>query len=355
MTIPLAGRPGETMVTIVKESGRPEDKLDLGQLLVPSRVVLSFQYEGERPFLHLVRSLPAIARRYLLFVTVVNDPEVVLAAPAIEFGRRAAAPDDRPDNARLALRLDYAQAVLNHAPFTLEIRPDAGFGPPARPEPKGREGAELTYDGLFRLDRDHGWRLWRVSPQRLGLSLYGELAINGPIRHRDIAITPRPEAGRPLPRFLVSGRFQFPYRMEGHALAGDTLGLALSARAAGASGSGSVWVDVREGLPANVAGLLHHLLAVYVNAKLIDTERLHPIADEKIQPFLERLGVAAPRGWKPRIRRGRVRARSRREGVAHPDVPARPRGRRRRPRRGSAAGARPPCPSLARRGPGPGH
>ena len=295
MSIPLADRPGETMVTIVKTTGRPEE-LDLSQLLIPSRVNLSFQYEGERPFLHLVRSLPAIAGHYLLFVTVVNDPEVEPAAPI-------AGADRRPDNARLAIRLDYAKAVLNQSPFTLEISDKARFEPPVPPEPKCRDGAEVTYNGFYRLDREQGWQLWRISPQRLGLSLDGKLEIKDPIRYRDIAITPRREPGKPFPQFVISGRFQFPYQMEGHALPGDTLGLALSARAAGSRGSGSVRVNIREGLPVNIAGLLHHLLAVYANAQLIGNEQLHPIADEKIRPFLRRLGVATPQGWKPRIRR----------------------------------------------------
>ena len=296
VTVPMQGHPGETMITIIKESGKVND-FELGKFLLPSRVDVSFQYEGEEPFLHLVRSLPVIAQRYPLFVTIANDPD--------DLGE--AKPGERPANARLALRLDYAEAILNQAPFSLEVKKETNLNPPGSPRPQDRKEAEpdTSIDGLYRLDPQEAWKLQRVSDQRLGLKLNGRAIFNNDsVRFRDVVLKLNPERkDKEPPQFLVGGRFQFPYRMPDRGVAGDSLILALSARATGSSGTGSVRLDIRDGLQVDVAGLLHHLLASFVNSSLIGNEQLHPIPDEKIAPFLERLGFASIQGWKPHIHR----------------------------------------------------
>jgi hypothetical protein len=278
-TLPLRDLPGETMLTVIKESGRIND-FELGKLLLPSKVYLVFQYEGEEPFRRVVRSLPAITQSYPLFITVVNDPRV---------GARSS--KERPDNARLALRLDYAQAVLNQAPFSLEV---------------SHKDADTAYEGRFRLEDRDAWHLRAVSPQRLGVRLNGEVVIprGEKLRYRGVTLEPRPGPDSVWPpKFTLSGRIQFPYEMPGRDTKGNTLSLAVSARATGANGSGSLRVDVSPPLQADIAGLVRHLFTCYFNSVLISTLQVHGIDDEKITPFLERLGFASPAGWVPEIRR----------------------------------------------------
>jgi hypothetical protein len=289
VTLPLGELPGETMVTVIKRSGRVND-FELGRLLLPSKVDLFFQYKGERPFRRVVRSLPAITQAYPLFVTIVNDPDV----------RHPAEGKQPPANARVALRLDYAEAVLNQAPFALEVAND--------PDPKGGKAAlgDASFDARFRLDEHAGWALKRVSPQRLGVTLDGRVDFQGkPLRYRDVTLKPRPgpdDDGRP-PRFTVSGRFQFPYQMPGPDPRWGPLGLSLSLRATSTNGSGSLRVDVRDGLEFDLAGILRQLFTSYVNGRLIANDQPHRIADEKIAPFLDRLGVTSPGGWRASVRR----------------------------------------------------
>jgi hypothetical protein len=280
ITLPLRDLPGETMVTLFKESGRVLD-FELGKLLLPSKVDLTFQYEGERPFLRVVRSLPAISQNYPLFVTVINESD----APP-----RAAAARP-PANARLALRLDYARAILNQAPFDLEVKND-----PAE---------NAAYHAVFRLDPDAAWDLRRLSPQRLGLALDGRLVFVQPtVRYHEVVLTPRNPSGvNDLPRFRVSGRFQFPYEMPGRDQAGGPAGLVVSPRATATDGTGELRVPVRDGVEFDAAGLLRHLFTCEVNRRLIGDTRPHEIVYKKFVPFLERLGVAAPKGWVADMRR----------------------------------------------------
>jgi hypothetical protein len=296
VSLPLADLPGETMVTVIKQGGQVND-FELGKLLIPSTVDLAFQYEGEEPFRRVVRSLPVIVQSYPLFITIVNDPRVQPRSAATQ----------PPANARLALRLDYAQAVLNQAPFNLEVGNRVDLNAPDRAQAAAKKPGEqdTVYEGWFRLDEKAAWRLQRVSAQRLGLTLDGHVVFKSQVlRYRDITLEPRPGPDKVWPpRFTLSGRFQFPYQMPGRDPKGNTLGLALSARATGANGTGSLRVDLREGLQLDVAGILRQLFTDYVNIRLIANAQPHRIDDEKIAPFLERLGFSAPGGWVPEIRR----------------------------------------------------
>lgn len=266
VTLRLAELRGETMVTLFKESGKVND-FELGKLFRPSRIDVSFQYEGGRPFLRVVRSLPTIVQAYPLFVTVVNDWDA----------RPRNAPGRPPANARLALRLDFAEAVLNHAPFDVELK----------------NGAQEY--GFFRVNKDGGWALRRLSPQRLGLTLNGRLHLPGEIRYRDVALKMPP--GDPPP-FNVSGRFQFPYEMP----AGQPF---LSPRATATDGRGEVRLPVGDNLTFDVAGVLRHLFTCEVNRRLIGDVRPHAFAYEKLVPFLARLGVGVPDGWTAKLHQAR--------------------------------------------------
>lgn len=280
ITLSLKDLPGETMVTVIKESGQVND-FELGKFLLPSKVYLEFQYEGEKPFRRVIRSLPVIAQSYPLFITVVNNP---LVKP------RPGKP--RPsENARLAIRLDYLEAVLNQAPFNLEV---------------GEKNAQAVYEGRFRLNDHDAWRLRAVSPQRLGLNMNGEVLLRQGqvLSYQGITLQPRagPDKVWP-PKFTLSGRLQFPYEMPGRDAKGNTLGVALSARATGANGSGSLRVDVRPPLQFDIAGIVRHLFTSFVNGRLISNLQTHRLDDEKIAPFLDRLGFACPSGWASEIRR----------------------------------------------------
>ncbi|MDG3002422.1 S1 family peptidase [Paludisphaera mucosa] len=314
VTFPMSRLPGETMVTLVKSCGRPDD-YEIGQLVSPSRVDLTFRYKGEAPFLHVVRSLPAITHAYPLFLTILNDPGVV---PGVKAGRK-------PANARLALRLDYAEAVLNQSPFSIEVQktnpieaPNAGEILPAdraAAPPKDPRSPDVSYDGVFKLDATRAWELRRLSLQRLGLTLNGDAILVDAIRYGGLTLDPRPVVpmAKASTRLSVSGRFQFPYEMPEPAAmppgrGGEARrGLFISPRVTGAkhdpSGADELRVDVRDGLEADIAPIIRHLLALYVNARLLGENHPHWIEYDKIAPFLERLGLAAKQGWQAEARK----------------------------------------------------
>jgi hypothetical protein len=288
VTVPLKKLPGETMVTVIKESGRIND-FELTKLITPSRVDLTFQLEGEAQFLHVVRSLPVMIQRYPLFITIVNDPRVPPTADPQTPKSTA--------NARLALRLDYAAAILNQAPFVIDV-------PIQEPSPK-HVGEQHEPDAGFRMNEDGGWDLRAISSQRLGLTLNGSVFVRGNMLRYDgleLKFVPDENCGA-RPRFSVGGRFQFPYIMPGKDDK-NRLGLAVSARATATNGAGRMRVMVRPDVPLDLAGVLRHLFTAFVSRYLIDNDQPHRIPDEKITPFLERLGFTTPAGWKAEMRRG---------------------------------------------------
>jgi hypothetical protein len=297
LIVPLGQRPGESMLTVIKEYGDVNGP-EAGGLITPSRVDLSFSFPGEKAFSHVVRSLPAIIQSYPLYVTILN-----------ERGWKSPAEEAKlPANARLALRLDYAEAILNRAPFVISIREDRDLDAHDRPVDERAEKVHDTrFDAEFRLDSTAAWRLRRASPQRLGLEFTGDAIIHGDVlRYRDRAIRRRsaPREKGP-PRMTLGGVFQFPELMPGASEADGRggLGVFVSPRATGTRGIGSFRVDLGEGLTFDIGGILGHLFASYVNYQLIVDTQPHLINEAKILKFLKGLGFASPKGWKSELRR----------------------------------------------------
>ena len=287
VTLKLAELPGETMVAVIKRSGAPDD-FEVGKFLLPSKVDIAFQYAGEPPFRRVVRSLPVIAQSYPLFITLVNSPRV--RPPARQAARRtpgwpSASTTPRPSSTRAVHARDRqpaAQEARRGRPGRRRLRRLV----PARPKA--------------------AWKLERMSSQRLGLTLTGDVVFNQKeLRYGDLVVRPGPGPDKKWPpQFVLTGRLQFPYEMPGPVPGGDRLGFAVSPRLTGTRSVGALRVDVCQGLQFDAAGILRFLFTSYVNKTLIDdNNQPHRIADQKIAPFLQRLGFTAPEGVSVEMRR----------------------------------------------------
>jgi hypothetical protein len=280
----ISDKPGESLLTVLKTSGGAND-LELGGLLLPSTIDLEFsQGDSPVPIRHIVRSLPVIAHEYPLFITLRTPPGSEPRGPA--------------SGARLAVRLDYLEALLNRAPFDIKV---AGVeGDPKNP------GRSAEFDAVFRLGAKGGWRLRALSPQRLEVTLTGEVRLNK-ARYRDFTLSPRRAPGEPagaLPAFTVRGILQFPYVMP-QAGSGAGAGLALSARAIGTSGTGSWRIEVGRGpdVSFDVGGILRHLFTCWVNKRLIAADEPHLVNQAMMQTFFAALGLDRPANLQTRVLR----------------------------------------------------
>jgi hypothetical protein len=283
--VQIADKPGESLLTVLKTSGRVND-FELGGLLLPSTVDLEFS-QGEDPTVlrHIVRSLPALTQTYPLFITIRNSP--------------GAEPRGPTSGVRIAVRLDYLEALLNRVPFRIHV----ADGEEDHRDP--RRSAE--FDGDFRLGAQAGWRLTTVSPQRLRIDLTGDVKLTK-ARYRDFRLTPRPGPGEPAnaqPSFTIQGLIQFPRVMPQVIPGGAGIGLGLSARAIGTRGKGEWRIDVGEqgDVSFDIGGILRHLFTIYVNKRLIAFDQPHLVNEALLRPFFQALGLDGPPGQIPRVLR----------------------------------------------------
>jgi hypothetical protein len=275
LKIPLEGKPGERLLIVAKESGRVND-FELGGLFVPSKIDVTFRQEG-KPFRRVVRSLPRIVQKYPIFVTIRNGSPLaamtpVPARPAA--AREVAAPAERPANARIAVRLDFAEAVLRRAPLLLRMR-------------HGPDGKGSEFKGFFTMDREKGWDVNRVSPQRLGLVMRGQVRIQR-ARYQSFGLTiQRNDNAEPFP-LQVRGRLQFPP---------DLGEFFLSARASGTAGDEPFRIELGKELSLDAAGFLRYVFTCYVNNQLLLP--INPKAPEhdKIKGFIADVGLKPAQGW----------------------------------------------------------
>jgi hypothetical protein len=270
-------KPGESLLTVFKTSGAVND-FELGGLLLPSTIDLTFtQGDSRTPVRHVVRSLPMIAQAYPLYITINSPPAVKQEEPPL------------PDSfVRIAVRVDYVEALLNQVPFEIQVK-------------------DGEFDGLFRLGAGERWRLERISPQRLQVDLSGDVQLNQ-AKYRDLTLSfIRGKNDPPEARgnFTVRGLVQFPRMMPQRAPGGAGAGLGFSARAIGTKGTGSWRVEVGKGhdLSFDVGGILRHLFTCYVNKRLIASDQPHPVNEAFVRPFLESLGLKGPPGARPRVLR----------------------------------------------------
>jgi hypothetical protein len=267
--IPLAGRTGERLLIVSKASGRVND-FEIGGLLAASKINLIFKQDG-RSFRRVIRSLPRIVQRYPIYVTIRNGSP--LANPVLVDASRP------PANARIAVRLDYVEALLRQAPLLLRVTHG--------PDDKGS-----LFDGVFELDRDKGWDINMISPQRLGLTMRGRAKINR-ARYQafGLGLVLEDDPKKPLrpPMDLeVRGRLQFPADL------GDFY---VSARATGTAGIESFRLDLGNGLSLDASGLLRCLFTCYVNNRLLLPEDPKSPERDEIKGFLANMGLMAPRDW----------------------------------------------------------
>lgn len=270
-------KPGESLLTVFKTSGAVND-FELGGLLLPSTIDLTFsQGDSKTPVRHVVRSLPMITQAYPLYITINSLPVVKQEEPPL------------PDSfVRIAVRIDYVQALLDQVPFEIQVK-------------------DGEFDGLFRLGAGERWRLERISPQRLQVDLSGDVQLNQ-AKYRDMTLSfLRGKNDPPEARgnFTVRGLVQFPRMMPQGAPGGGGAGLGFSTRAIGTKGTGSWRVEVGKGhdLSFDVGGILRHLFTCYVNKRLIASDQPHPVNESLVRPFFESLGLGGPPGSHPRLLR----------------------------------------------------
>ncbi len=258
--IPL-DRDGEALLLVKKTSGDIND-FEIGRFLAPSIVNLSFQ-QNNHEFLRVIRSLPQAVQAYPLFVAVRRSPP-----------REPKPVADRPANARVAIRIDYAQGLLNQAPFRLGLKEGAG---------------KSHFEGTYRLDPANGWELEYGSGQQLRIRAAGSVCV-ADARHEEVGLVLNPDQLNKRYPIAVRGRVQFPSEF------GNFF---ISARATGTSGTFPLRVKLSNALEADLGGVLRYLFTTYLNNRLLFQGAPRMTEKGTVGRFLGELGLAAPQGWKP--------------------------------------------------------
>ena len=258
--IPL-DRDGEALLLVKKTSGDIND-FEIGRFLAPSIVDLSFQ-QNNHEFLRVIRSLPQAVQAYPLFVAVRRSPP-----------REPKPVADRPANARVAIRIDYAQGLLNQAPFRLGLKEGAG---------------KSHFEGTYRLDPANGWELEYGSSQQLRIRAAGSVCV-ADARHEEVELVLNPDQLNKRYPIAVRGRVQFPSEF------GNFF---ISARATGTSGTFPLRVKLSNALEADLGGVLRYLFTTYLNNRLLFQGAPRMTEKGTVGRFLGELGLASPQGWKP--------------------------------------------------------
>ncbi len=272
LRIPLGERTGERLLIVVKETGRVND-LELGGLFASSKIDLTFRQDG-KAFRRLIRSLPRIIQRYPIFVTIRNgSPLAALNRRSIGVATTEAATKP-PANARIAIRLDFVEAVLRRAPLLLRMRHG--------PDEKGSE-----FKGFFEMDHEKGWDVNRVSPQRVGLVMRGQVRIQK-ARYQAFGIAvQRNEDADPF-HLEIRGRLQFPP---------DLGNFFFSARASGTAGNEPFRIELSKDLSLDVGGFLRSVFTCYVNNQLLLPTDPRAQSRDKVNEFIAQVGLSAEPDW----------------------------------------------------------
>lgn len=180
---PASLRPGENLLIVTKSLDSPEglvindlfrfNQLDVDLLL------------GDTTVFRIKRSLPAIIRKYSIFVTIHN-------------GDIESAATNEPYSARLAVRLDYLNELLNRVPFELPI-----VGGDAR--------SGLKYHAMARAKGKH-FTLRYVSPQSIDAAIDTSIAIKQlEMKYAGVRVT-YPSKEKDIQDFSLrlTGRIQIP-------------------------------------------------------------------------------------------------------------------------------------------------
>ncbi len=146
--LPAPLRSGENLLIVSKSMDA--DGTFINDLFRSNPIHVELRLDGKRAF-GIQRSLPALIRRYSIFVTIHNGDVAEAAAN---------------DNyvARLAVRLDFLNRLVNQVPFQLPIQGS---------EPK----LAAQYDGMGKSSGDY-LRLKYISPQTLDAELTSTITIN---------------------------------------------------------------------------------------------------------------------------------------------------------------------------------
>jgi hypothetical protein len=254
---------GESLLVVSKTSGRVGD-FELGGLIRSSTVDLTFFQGDDPPFYHLVRSLPRMVQTYLLFITIDNPGS-------------AAAKNPLPPNGRLAVKLEFLEALLNAAPFDLSVKEH---------DAKDPKHPELEIQGVFSLDRHKAWSLQQRTFQQIAISLTGDCTLQKALYNKGLQFEVKQDTNSKA-KFTVEGRLQFPQSMR----AGSPY---LSARATGTKGTGSFRIKIDQQFSVEAAGFLRYLLTTYLNHSSLCGEGQPSVMDARIQKLLAQIGLSPP-------------------------------------------------------------
>ena len=259
-------KPGEALLLVKKISGKVND-FEAGRFLAPSIVDLSFQ-QGDYEFMRVTRSLPQVVQGYPLFITVRRSES--------DLPRVA---EERPANARIAIRLDFAQGILNQAPFALSLAEKSGDD-------------KNQFKGIYRQKLEDAWSLNFGTSQQLNVSAGGHIEVSD-AKHADVGVTlARDQLDKPLP-IDFRGVVQFPAQFDS---------FFISSRITGAKGKFPLNVKLSETFEANVGGIARHLFSTHLNNKFLFYGVPRMTDKDLVGKFMKELGLSAPGGWEPEPR-----------------------------------------------------
>ena len=192
---------------------------------------------------------------------------------------------------RIAIRLDYLEALLNRVPFDIRVAGADGD--------QAEKSRSSKFDGVFHLGKGGGAAgngLAAAAPSR---GNRGSRAEGGPIpRTDDLSARRSSRSARVGVGVHRPGTAPVPLRHAAREARGAGVGLGLSARAIGTRGTGSWRVDLGgvKDVSLDIGGILRHLFTCYVNKQLIAADQPHLVNQALLRPFFNALGLGAPRG-----------------------------------------------------------
>ena len=257
--------PGENLLIVTKRMDA--NGVVLNDLFRPNPLEVELQLDGKRAYL-VRRSLPSLIRGYTIFVTVHNGS---IADVATKEGYAA----------RLAIRLDYLNGLVNRVPFRLPIK---GTDP--------KIGA--FYDGEARADGDFFFRLRYVSPQTLDAELISTITVNKlDVRFSGVRVTfPPPHKPSWEYPLTMAGRVQFPAETPDPNRPGDPALFFVSPRAHAARSTASLPLPLfGDNVDVDVGPVVREALVCYVNKELLIPEKAAVPGPDQLNELLAQVGV----------------------------------------------------------------
>lgn len=261
---PAPLRPGENLLIATKRMD--SDGIVLNDLFRPNPVKVELRLDGKTAY-RVRRSLPALIRGYTIFVTIHNGDIGDIAAKE-EYA------------ARLAVRLDYLNRLVNRVPFRLPIKPADSKN-------------WASYDGEARAE-GYYFRLRYVSPQTLDADLTSTITINKlNVRSSGVRVTfpPPNKPPREYP-LTMAGRVQFPAETPEPNRPGDPALFFVSPRAHAARSTASLPLPLfGEDVEVDVGPVVREALVCYVNKELLIPEKAAVAGPDQLNELLAQGGV----------------------------------------------------------------